>query len=65
MATLRLLESTIAIPGEARLALNTDRPTEHGNIILKEYQRISILAGAPSPALIAARAPRLQQVFMQ
>jgi len=27
----------MAIPGEARLALNTDRPTEHGNIISKEY----------------------------
>jgi hypothetical protein len=32
-----LLERTMAIPGEARLALNTDRPTEHGNIISKEY----------------------------
>ena len=37
MATLHLLERTMAIPCEARLALNADRPTEAGNIILKEY----------------------------
>jgi hypothetical protein len=37
MPTLHLLERTMAIPCEARLALNADRPTEHGNIILKEY----------------------------
>jgi len=37
MAAFRLLERTIAIPCEARLALNADRPTEPDNIMLKEY----------------------------
>jgi len=37
MAMLHLLERTMAIPCEVRLALNADRPTEAVNIILKEY----------------------------
>ena len=37
MAALRLLQRTMAIRGEARLAMNADRPTEYGNITLKEY----------------------------
>jgi hypothetical protein len=37
MAALRLLQRTMAIPCEARLALNVDRPTEPINIILPEY----------------------------
>lgn len=37
MAAFRLLQRTMAIRFEARLALNTDRPTEPGNITLKEY----------------------------
>jgi len=37
MAAFRILQRTMAIRFEARLALNTDRPTEPGNITLKEY----------------------------
>ena len=37
MAALRLLLRTTAINCEARLALNADRPTEPGIIMLKEY----------------------------
>ena len=37
MAALRLLERESAIPCEARLALNADKLTVCGNIILKEY----------------------------
>jgi hypothetical protein len=37
MAAFRLLERTIAILCEARLALNADRPAEPTNITLKEY----------------------------
>jgi len=38
MAALRLLQRTMAIRCEARLALNADRPTEPGNITLKEHK---------------------------
>jgi len=37
MAALRLLQRTMAIRCEARLAMNADRSTEYGNITLKEY----------------------------
>jgi len=37
MAALRLLLRATAINCEARLALNADRPTEPGIIMLKEY----------------------------
>jgi len=37
MAVFRLLQRTMAIRYEARLALNADRPTELDNIALKEY----------------------------
>ena len=38
MAAFRLLQRTKAIRCEARLALNADRPTEPGNITMKEYR---------------------------
>jgi hypothetical protein len=38
MAAFHLLQRTMAIPCEARLALNADRPTEPVIIRLKEYQ---------------------------
>ena len=37
MAAFHLLQRTMAIRCEARLAMNADRPTEPGNITLKEY----------------------------
>ena len=37
MAALRLLQRTMAIHYEARLALNPDRPTESINTTLPEY----------------------------
>ncbi len=37
MAALGLLEREVAIPCEARLALNADKLTVCGNIMLKEY----------------------------
>ena len=36
MAVFRLLQRTMAICGETRLALNADRPTEPVNITLAE-----------------------------
>ena len=37
MTVLRLLLRTMAINHKTRLVLNADRPTEPGNIMLKEY----------------------------
>ena len=37
MAVLRLLAREWAIAGETCLAMNADKPTEFGNIMLKEY----------------------------
>ncbi len=37
MAALRLLQRTMAIRCEARLAMNADRPTELINITLMDY----------------------------
>ena len=37
MAAFHLLQRTMAIRYEARLAMNADRPTEPGNITLKEH----------------------------
>ena len=37
-----VLQRTMAIRFEARLALNADRPTEPDNITLKEYSRIPL-----------------------
>ena len=41
MALLRLLQRTKAICGEARLALNADRPTVSQIISLKEHRHVS------------------------
>jgi len=37
MAVLRLLAREWAIAGETCLVMNADKPTEYGNIFLKEY----------------------------
>ncbi len=58
MAALHLLQRTMAIRCEACLALNTDRPTEHINMSLSEYQEWNNnYSGHPAVTITSCNSP--------